>query len=540
MQTYLLLAVLHTPAAWPSPAGPAGAPAVAQEALPGRAAEAPTGPGGPIPGAPAARAGGGRPTLELAGRYDTGLGAGAEIVSVQARTQRAVLVLSDAGAVDLLDLSTPERPRRLARHDLGLAPGEQLTSAAFHPRADYYVAAVQGAHAWAPGRLEMRSAVDGRLLGVAPTGCGPDAVAIDARGRHAVSANEGEPFVRDAAGHLSSPPGSVTIVALADDPGQSPSRTVVLPDATGVEGAVQRADGRALEREVDWNGDGRVEARFDFDGDGRIVDAEVEVARLDGAPVLANEAAGEVLDVPLASGAPALLEPEVPAFSPDGERVYVTLQENNAIAVIAVATGAVERVVGLGLTSHAADRTDDGRVALDEPLLALREPDGLAVTPDGRLWVTADEGDTTPKASRTPPGFPAGGGRTVSVFDAETGALLGDTGAQLDAAAHAAGVYPDDRSDSRGSEPEMVVAFELDGVPYAAVGLERAGAVALVSLADPAAPRVVHVLALPREGDRGPAPEGLAWLRDRTTGTPHVLVADEGTGRLEVLRVRVD
>ena len=68
----------------------------------------------------------------------------------------------------------------------------------------------------------------------------------------------------------------------------------------------------------------------------------------------------------------------------------------------------------------------------------------------GRFFITADEGDTRNAAGQSG----VRGGRTISVFDAQTGAFIADTGAQLDDAAAAAGVYPDLRSNRGGSEPE--------------------------------------------------------------------------------------
>ena len=49
---------------------------------------------------------------------------------------------------------------------------------------------------------------------------------------------------------------------------------------------------------------------------------------------LIKNASSEELNLPLLGAAPICLEPEVAAFSPDGLRAYVTLQENNAVAVI--------------------------------------------------------------------------------------------------------------------------------------------------------------------------------------------------------------
>ena len=59
------------------------------------------------------------------------------------------------------------------------------------------------------------------------------------------------------------------------------------------------------------------------------------------------------------------------------------------------------------------------------------------------------------------------------MFDAATGALVGDTGGQIDAAADAVGCYPDGRSDSKGTEPENLVVFAAGGTVWAAAGLEQ-------------------------------------------------------------------
>ena len=198
--------------------------------------------------------------------------------------------------------------------------------------------------------------------------------------------------------------------------------------------------------------------------------------------------------------------------------------------------GKLERYLWLGTTTHAADLAADERYDERDTLLARREPDGLAVTSDGRLLVTADEGDTGPNADKTPPGKPAGGGRTLSVFDVQTGEFLGDTGPELDRLAARADLYPDKRSPKRGSEPEMVLAFERGGRSYAAVTLERAGALALVDLSDPKRPTVLAVA--PSGADHlKDEPEGLALFRDPSGRHDYFYVANEGTGTLGVLRV---
>ena len=149
------------------------------------------------------------------------------------------------------------------------------------------------------------------------------------------------------------------------------------------------------------------------------------------------------------------------------------------------------------------------------------------------------KGDTEPKASKVKAGQYAGGGRTLSIFDAASGQLLGDTGNQLDAMAHASALYPDGRSDNKGSEPETVVYLELAGKPYAVVTLERADALSLVNIANPHKPLVESIVALREPGDKAKAyaPEGLAIYRS-DKGKYYLLCANEKRGTLSVVMVR--
>jgi hypothetical protein len=172
-------------------------------------------------------------------------------------------------------------------------------------------------------------------------------------------------------------------------------------------------------------------------------------------------------------------------------------------------------------------------VNFDESMAGLREPDGIATVGNGRYFVTADEGDSDSDISMPTDGQPTSGGRSVSVFDAATGVLLGDTGNQLDEFAFANKVYPELRSNKKGSEPEMLVAFDLDGIPYVAVGMERAGAVELISLADPVHPKVVALGKISGEEDK--SPEGIAHFV--VDGVHYLLTANEMNGTVECFKI---
>jgi hypothetical protein len=79
----------------------------------------------------------------------------------------------------------------------------------------------------------------------------------------------------------------------------------------------------------------------------------------------------------------------------------------------------------------------------------------------------------------------------------------------------------------------MLVSFDLDGIPFVAVGMERAGAVELISLADPFYPKVIALGKI--GGDEDKSPEGIAhFLVD---GEHYLLTANEMNGTVECFKI---
>ncbi|SED67479.1 choice-of-anchor I domain-containing protein [Pseudomonas anguilliseptica] len=403
--------------------------------------------------------------------YESGFAADTEIVSAQASSMRVIVSNSAEGLVDVLQLDPAKGLKRIARHNLVAAGTGEITSVIFHPSEDLFAVCIRNSDGLKNGRVELRSVADGKLLNTVEIGIWPDSLAFSPKGDFIVVANEGEGYVRDGEGFRSGE-GSISLIDLRGGVAAAKHSLITLPDLKGVEGATQAEHKRLLERVID----------------------------------------GEELKVPFGTS-PEHIEPEYVTFSPDGARAYVSLQENNAIAVVDVLQGKLDKVFGLGTVRHAADIVDDGKYTPAAELFALREPDALAVSADGRYLVSADEGDTDPKVAKTKAGLPSGGGRTVSVFDAMSGKLLGDTGSQLDDMAAQAGVYPDARSPNKGSEPEGVVSFDAFGKRLAVATLERADALALIDLDLAEQPKVLQVVGAGEGAGSGNlAPEGLAHV----------------------------
>lgn len=474
-----------------------------------------------------------KPKLLSIGTYVSTTGIGTEIISIQSSTRRAALLNSVKGRVELLSLKNPEVPTLIFTLSLGLLAGEELTSVSFHPTQDYFAAAIKAADPTAPGRVELRSASTGAPIQSVFVGIGPDGVAIDPTGQRAVVADEAEAFVYSpSTKSFESPPGTISIIDLRQGPSQAHATTLPLADQTGVYGFVEAKHERFLERDVDWNGNGVIDQTADFDGNDTIEDKSVVVGTFHGVEIKANEKKhAETFFFPLTKVSPDVMEPEAIICTRDGQQAYVTLQEVNGVVAIDLTKGLISRYYGLGTTKHPADVKKDGILSFTQTLYALREADGIALMTHGGYFVTADEGSTDPKAGKVAVGKPAGGSRSISVFDTVTGLCVGTTGSQLDEAAAKAGLYADEHSERKGSQPEMVAIEKIQGIHYAIVTLERANGIAFVSLATPSKPRVLAV------AGGGKAPEGLAILRDPGSGDYFIYTANEGDGTISIFRV---
>ena len=413
------------------------------------------------------------PQLVLRATYSTGLsGDNAEVISIR-HTDAVAAVSNTAGSIDVLDLSVPADPRLLIRVPVDTTTGTP-NSVAVHPHHDYFL--VVTGRAGAVGTVYAFSLFDGRLLDSAPVGIQPDSVAISPNGRYAVIANEAEGSAVGQNGGA----GSLSVIDLT-----------------------------------------RFHAR------GALVVQNVALASIAGLPGVSSGRTDDLAVLPI-DNQPPTIEPENVTFSHDSRFAYVTLQENNAVLRLELRTGQL-MVVGLGQTTHLADLTIDGGYGPTQMLTAFREPDGIAVDKTGRFFVTADEGDTRNAQGQTG----VRGGRTISVFDARTGAFIADTGSQLDDAAAAAvpSLYPDSRSTRGGSEPESVDLTSYRGRTLAVVALERANAIALVDLSDPTQPMVLHVASLAG----GIGPESAKFFR--RGAQLFVASGNEVTGTVSIFEV---
>ncbi|MEH2205368.1 MAG: choice-of-anchor I family protein [Nostoc sp.] len=102
------------------------------------------------------------------------------------------------------------------------------------------------------------------------------------------------------------------------------------------------------------------------------------------------------------------LEPEYIAVSPDGQTARITLQENNAIAILDIASATITNILPLGVKNYnlpgngldASDRdltSSSGQINIQNwPVFGLYQPDAIAsFTANGQTYyITANEGDS--------------------------------------------------------------------------------------------------------------------------------------------------
>ncbi len=305
-------------------------------------------------------------TLKPVGRYQSPTAAfdagAAEIVAYDASTRRIFVVNAQDGTVDVLDGSNPANPVKIAQIDVKALPGydpASLGAANSVAARDGLVAvAIEAAPITDPGVVAFYDAASLALQTTVPAGSLPDAVTFSNTGHFVIAVNEGEPRTPI------DPEGSVTIVDVRR------------------QGGVRRYES----------------CNADF--------------RAFNSQRAALVAAGVYID-PGAASVAQDLEPEY--ATAEGNNAYVTLQENNAIAVVQLNQCRVSRIMpigvkDLGLPQNSLDTSDrevnssNGSISLRswQNLHSLYQPDSIAsyVAGDGGTYlVIANEGDVRDTAN---------------------------------------------------------------------------------------------------------------------------------------------
>jgi DNA-binding beta-propeller fold protein YncE len=420
-----------------------------------------------------------------------------EIVAHDPGTQRLFVVNGRDRRIDVLDIRNPANPVKVAVVDMS-PYGAVVNSVAF--RGGLIAVAVEASPKTSPGKVVL---LDGNLNAITAVTAGalPDMVTFSPDGRWLLCANEGEPntyndFGSETNGPSIDPEGSITIIDLSTGAATPSVKTATFTAFnSGVPAGV------------------------------RIFGPNATVAQ----------------DI----------EPEYIAVSADSSTAWVTLQENNALAVVDIASATVTSLIPLGAKNHnlpgfGLDPSDqDGGINIQPwPIFGLFQPDSIATySVRGQTYlVTSNEGEARADwpgyrddarlgtLKLDPTVFPDGdilkqtnnlGRLTVSRIDGDVdndgdldaiytygarsfsiwtagGELVFDSGDQLEQIT--AALFPlnfnashgnntrDNRSPAKGPEPEGLAIGKAFGRTLALVGCERIGGIAMYDISDPFAP----------------------------------------------------
>lgn len=423
----------------------------------------------------------------------------AEIVAHDPVTQRLFVVNAQAASVDVLDISNPAQPVKVGQIDVGLY-GSVANSVAV--RNGLVAVAVENVVKTDLGQVVFFNDAL-QFVNSVTVGALPDMLTFSPNGLWLLVANEAEPNSYGAPESVD-PEGSVSVIDLSGGAGSLTQENVRTATFSAFEGA-------ALDPSI------------------RIFGPNASVSQD--------------------------LEPEYIAISQDSRKAWVTLQENNALAVIDIVSATVTELIGLGFKNHnlpgngldASDR-DNAINIRNWPLQGMYLPDSIDAFQAGGVTflAMANEGDAREwpgfveevriGGANLDPAFPNAtqlkqnanlgrlritsatgdvdgdgdidilhsfGARSFSIRDGG-GNLVFDSGDQLEQLT--AAVLPDffnaghdnsvkdSRSSSKGPEPEGLVVGNAYGRTYAFVGLERIGGIVSYDVTDPYHPFIVDYI----------------------------------------------
>ncbi len=286
--------------------------------------------------------------LNLIGTYSTGQfdESAAEIPAFDPLTQRLFVVNAQAVTIDVLDLSDPTNPNKIGEIDASILGGGANSVAV---KDGIIAIAIEADTQTDNGEVLFFNTDSDFSTAVTPVNSVtvvalPDMLTFTPDGNKVVVANEGEPD-----GEID-PVGSISIIDVSN----------------GINNATVTTAGFTA------------------------FDSQLQDLRANGVRIFPDATVSQDL------------EPEYIAVSADSTQAYVTLQENNAIAVVNLDTATVDNILPLGLKDHSIDGNgidpsdrDDAININTVPVFGMYMPDAIASYEfDGQTYyVIANEGD---------------------------------------------------------------------------------------------------------------------------------------------------
>ncbi|PTS96659.1 alkaline phosphatase [Flavobacterium sp. HMWF030] len=463
-------------------------------------------------------------TFKEIGSITIGGEGAAEITAYDEKTKKLFAVNnSGTNQIDVIDLSDPTKPVKIGKIDLTPFEGASNSVAVFDGKLA--VALESTVNKQGNGKVVVFNTTDYSVIKQITVGALPDMITFSPDGKYIMTANEGEPNT---------------------DYSQDPNGTISIIEVTN-NYAVTTLDFASFSSQS---------ATLQKDG--------FRVSKF--AKSFAQD-----------------IEPEYVTISDDSKTAWITLQENNGVAKVDIASKTITAIYPLGFKNfntaeNAIDVSDlDDKIAFNPwKVKGMFMPDGIShfssnnvpyfvtanegdareyaaysdikrmksmkldatVFPDaatlkldanlGRLNLVSDMGDTDGDGDLDE--MVAFGARSFSIWNGNTGKIVYDSKNDVDKKTNELGTYDDKRSDDKGSEPEAVVAVKMGSKNILFVGLERSDAFMTYDVTNPTSPIYLQTV---KTGD---APEGIHFIPASKSPSKRslLIVSSEGDGTIKI------
>ncbi len=476
--------------------------------------------------------------------YETGVfdESAAEIVAFSAQTKRLFVVNATEGAVDVLDISDPTTPIKVASLSAGLE-GKGITSVAVHDQM-VAVAAV------GESKQETGSVVffdtNGQRLGDVSVGANPDMLTFTPDGKHVLVANEGEP----SDDYAIDPDGSISVINVAS----------MESHVAGFDGVTELPEGMRVGKPGASIAADMEPEYIAIAPDGRLAYAVLQenngIAVIDIASAQITDLFGlgykDHSQVPLDAsnkdgGINIRTWPVLGMYQPDAIAAY---EVEGATFLVTANEGDARDYDGWSEETRVAKLTLDPEIF---PNAEALQGDGAL----GRLKTTTTMGDVDGDGDHD--AIYAYGARSFSIWST-AGDLVFDSADQFERITASRlgrnfnsnndeNESGDSRSDDKGPEPEGVVLGRIGERTIAFIGLERVGGVMAYDVSVPSAAYFVGYInnrnfagtaEAGKAGDLGP--EGLAFIpaSESPNGRDLLVVANEVSGTTSIFEVSLN
>ena len=500
--------------------------------------------------------------------YGNGTSAG-EIVGFDKVSKNLFVTSSSSAAyqINIFDLSNPSSAAGVGAIDFSSSFGikanmSALSSVAINSAKGFGVASlIPTANTTTLGKVGFFNLSSGTSLGTIDVGYHPDSVSFSPDGSKLIVVNEGE-FKASSATNA---PGSISIIDVSSITSSNLANLASHTPVTRDFSSANLASG-------------------------------VSLSGIRNSNLAAIGTSGNFISsVPDFTQAPNqdpnAIEPEYASVI--GDKVYVSLQDNNAIGEYDLTQNLWTKITNLGTITQTIDATDTGStISITQAVKGLPMPDTLATySKNGKTYVvTANEGDarvddrdvsrfgdiagndsmnniidqnapsnftTTQTGARANEAL---GRLNVSRLDGDTDGdgkiddptMIGTrsftiwevTGSGLQRTWDSGSYFEqyirdndptgwvDSRSDDKGPEPEGLTLGEIDGKTFAFIGMERNNGIFMFDITDPNAPSFFGYTRTSDGSNTPLRPEGMSFISaaDSPNGQNLLIVGYEGDG----------